>query len=115
MTSPLQNIRKYCLWCCCGVSHEVAFCPANESFPGCPLWVLRFGRGIKGIRSLKQIRLKCLECSSDSTQEVTDCRFKDCPLYFYRSGHNPKRKGKGGKGLSPERMTELRLKKVSSV
>ena len=46
---------------------------------------------------LRSIRLKCLDCSAGSAQEVRECPIKDCPLYFYRSGKNPKRKGIGNK------------------
>jgi len=46
---------------------------------------------------LKAIRLKCLECSAGQAQEVRLCPVDDCNLYQYRMGHNPKRKGLGGK------------------
>lgn len=45
---------------------------------------------------MKAIRAKCLDCTCGSAQEVTLCPIHDCPLYPYRSGHNPARKGKGG-------------------
>lgn len=48
---------------------------------------------------LRAIRLKCLDCSCGSAQEVRDCKIEACPLYYYRSGHNPKRKGVGGKNI----------------
>ncbi len=41
----------------------------------------------------KSIRKKCLDCSGFSPKEVTNCKFKDCALYPYRSGRgkqNPK-------------------------
>ncbi|MFZ1081962.1 MAG: hypothetical protein WAO19_08550 [Candidatus Kryptoniota bacterium] len=44
---------------------------------------------------LKSIRLKCLECSNDSTSEVRNCVITDCPLYEFRLGKNPNRKGVG--------------------
>ena len=47
---------------------------------------------------LKAIRLKCLDCSGNNPYEVTECPIDTCPLFEYRSGHNPKRKGVGGKG-----------------
>ena len=46
---------------------------------------------------LKAIRLRCLECSAGSIKEVRLCPVHDCELYQYRMGHNPKRKGLGGK------------------
>jgi len=47
---------------------------------------------------LKAIRKKCLDCSMGSKKEVRLCPMTDCPLYPYRMGHNPNRKGIGGKG-----------------
>lgn len=49
-------------------------------------------------RPLKAIRSKCIDCSGGSVNEVRLCPIKDCPLYPYRSGHNPNRKGASGKG-----------------
>lgn len=46
---------------------------------------------------MRAIRAKCLDCSGDSANEVRLCPIKDCPLYEYRFGHNPARKGICGK------------------
>lgn len=35
------------------------------------------------------IRAKCVECSGGSIKEVTECRVVGCPLYLFRTGHNP--------------------------
>jgi len=43
-----------------------------------------FSRKIPNRR--KSIRAKCLDCSGWSYKEVTNCEFKDCPLFPYRSG-----------------------------
>ena len=45
---------------------------------------------------LKAIRLKCLDCCCDSAYEVKMCPSENCPLFQYRFGHNPARKGLGG-------------------
>ncbi len=45
---------------------------------------------------LRAIRKKCLDCSAGSRIEVRQCSVLDCPLYLYRMGSNPKRKGVGG-------------------
>lgn len=45
---------------------------------------------------LQAIRKKCLDCCWDQAQEVKACTATDCPLYDYRFGHNPARKGLGG-------------------
>lgn len=43
---------------------------------------------------LKAIRAKCLDCSGDYINEVRECPITDCPLYPFRMGKNPFRKGK---------------------
>ncbi len=44
---------------------------------------------------IKAIRAKCLECSGGQPSEVRNCTIVDCPLYPYRFGKNPNRKGIG--------------------
>lgn len=95
--TPLQSIRKFCLWCCLNSAKEVKLCNSYEGFPKCVLWPLRFAKGVKGISPLKTIRAKCLDCSNDSYKEVTNCKNTDCSLFSYRTGHNPKLKGKRGR------------------
>lgn len=46
---------------------------------------------------LKQIRRYCVSCSGESRKEVRNCPLTDCPLFPFRFGHNPKRKGVGGR------------------
>lgn len=46
---------------------------------------------------LKAIRLKCLDCSCGSSNEVKLCKADKCPLYPYRFGKNPNRQGIGNK------------------
>lgn len=61
---------------------------------------------------LKAIRLKCLDCCCGQMMEVKNCPCSDCPLYIYRDGHNPARKGlgrdlsKGGISTLPEDETD---------
>lgn len=43
----------------------------------------------KRISPLKAIRLKCLDCSCGSSNEVKLCPVERCPLYPFREGHNP--------------------------
>jgi len=52
---------------------------------------------MKELTPLRAIKLYCLECSGGSIKERRLCPIKDCPLYPYRFGHNPKRKGLGQK------------------
>ena len=46
---------------------------------------------------LQAIRAKCLDCMCGQLAEVRLCPCEDCALYPYRMGHNPNRKGIGGK------------------
>ena len=59
---------------------------------------------------LKAIRLRCLDCSAGSIKEVRLCPVHDCELYQYRMGHNPKRKGLGGKPPTHCAKTEVKCK-----
>ena len=52
-----------------------------------------------GTTPLRAIRAKCLDCCYDSAQEVKLCPAQNCPLWPFRSGHNPARAGIGGKGV----------------
>ena len=60
----------------------------------------------KMLTPIKAIRAKCLDCTCGSPQEVRLCPTPDCPLYPYRMGHNPNRKGKGGKFPSQQSETD---------
>jgi len=46
---------------------------------------------------LKAIREKCLDCSAGIAAEVKNCEFENCPLWPYRNGRNPARKGVGNR------------------
>jgi len=93
--NPSKSIRKYCVWCMGGNAQVVNDCDTEL----CPIYKLREGKRVKGIKTLKQIRLKCLDCSTFRVSEVRGCRMVDCSLYPYRMGKNPNRKGIGGKGF----------------
>jgi hypothetical protein len=44
---------------------------------------------------LKAIKKHCLECSGYEKKQVRECTIKNCVLYDYRQGKNPKRRGIG--------------------
>lgn len=46
---------------------------------------------------LEAIRAKCLDCCCGSTHEVKLCPCKDCALWPFRFGRNPKRTGTGNR------------------
>jgi hypothetical protein len=50
----------------------------------------------KAISPLKAIRLKCRDCTCDQREEIRLCTITQCPLYPFRLGHSPGRKGIGG-------------------
>lgn len=50
---------------------------------------------MKNLTPIQAIRQNCLECSCGSSYEVNNCIITDCPLYKYRLGKNPNRKGIG--------------------
>ena len=39
---------------------------------------------------LRAIRLKCLDCCAGQRKEVRLCPAKDCPLWPFRMGRNPR-------------------------
>jgi hypothetical protein len=45
------------------------------------------------ITPLRAIRRYCIMCSGNSLSEVRKCEAEECPLYRYRMGRNPDRKG----------------------
>ena len=47
----------------------------------------------KHLTPLRAIRAKCLDCSNNQPKEVRFCQTTKCPLFVYRFGKNPKRKG----------------------
>lgn len=55
---------------------------------------------------LKAIRAKCLDCCCGIMSEVRQCVMKDCPLFPFRDGHNPNRKGLGGTFKTEEEENE---------
>lgn len=47
----------------------------------------------KRLSPVKAIKIKCLDCSGGVKKEVRECIIMDCPLYLFRLGKNPNRKG----------------------
>lgn len=52
---------------------------------------------MKKITPLKAIRAKCLDCSGFHPSEVRNCESTECPLFTFRMGRNPNRRGIGKK------------------
>lgn len=52
---------------------------------------------MKSLTPVKAIRVKCLDCSNGQMKEIRLCPITDCPLYRFRMGKNPNRKGIGRK------------------
>ena len=107
--TPLQAIRKKCLWCMAGNAKQVSECNLKD----CPFYYYRFGRkenpgdGKELKSTLKSIRAFCLECSTFNVTEVRNCDIKDCPIYPFRMGRNPNRAGICGKGFKTRDRSEI--------
>jgi hypothetical protein len=86
--TPLKAIRLKCRWCCLDQVHEIQLCHSEKS---CPVWPLRFGKGVRGMSPLKAIRAKCLDCVGSSPSEVKACEQASgiCALWPFRFGTNP--------------------------
>lgn len=68
---------------------------------------------MKAITPLRAIRKHCVQCCCGSIHEVNLCPDTECDLYPYRLGHNPSRKGQGGKG-NPDALKKYRKSVVES-
>ena len=58
----------------------------------------------KILTPIKAIRANCIICMCGQVNEVKLCPCTDCPLYPYRMGKNPNRKGKP---MTDEQRTEV--------
>jgi hypothetical protein len=56
---------------------------------------------------IRAIRKFCLECSGGSVKEVRECIIKDCLLYDFRLGRNPRRRGINQRKRDVEKNAEL--------
>ena len=62
----------------------------------------------RNISPTKAIRLKCLDCCCEVSNQVKVCPSLDCPLWRFRLGLNPfTEKNKKNKLLQPKYMVEL--------
>lgn len=66
----------------------------------------------KKISPMKAIRLKCLDCSCGSSNEVKLCTVTRCPLYPFREGKNP---NIGSRGWTEERREEQRQRMAQNI
>jgi len=104
--TPIKAILKRCLDCS-GNMDGVKNCECfldNGTIKICFLYPYRIGRRPKikaELTSVKSIRLHCLWCCCGSFALVRDCSVTDCPLWKYRMGKNPARKGIGKKDKMP--------------
>ena len=58
---------------------------------------------------LKAIRKKCLDCAGGCLKEIRSCSHTECPLYIFRMGKNPHRKG-----IAPRKPVILQKSHVES-
>ena len=99
--TPLRAVRKYCIKICMvGSEKEVNLCSSED----CPLWEYRLGKRPEGKKvrytPIKAIRKRCMNCA-ESLADIGKCPFNGkgsfdfCPLYPFRMGKNPHRRGVG--------------------
>ena len=100
-TTPIKAIRKKCLDCS-ECMEEIRNCECSQddgAIEKCFLYPYRMGKRPKTkaeYTPVKSIRKHCLKCYCGSFALVKDCPVTDCPLFNYRLGTNPSRKGVGG-------------------
>ena len=51
---------------------------------------IKDGYDEKVISPMRAIRLKCMDCSGWQQKEVEKCAAKECPIWCFRMGKNPK-------------------------
>jgi hypothetical protein len=93
--TPKQAILKQC-----------RFCMNTQAFKGCDSEVCKLNDSY--LSNLKRIKAHCLTCvPEENLKGVRDCNGRitnqsnlKCSLHPYRLGHNPKRRGIGGKNLN---------------
>jgi hypothetical protein len=109
--TPLKAIRMRCLDCSGMCPSEVRNCDRDgirEHW--CELWPYRMGHRPEkkpALSALQSIRRYCVDnCMCGQVNEVRLCPQgfdgpgTTCPLYEFRFGHNPNRKGIGNKNAS---------------
>lgn len=70
---------------------------------------------MKEVSPLKAIRLKCLDCSCNSSEEVRECFAKKCPLYQYRFGYKLDENGnRRKKKLTEEHKEALKKRAIKA-
>ena len=73
---------------------------------------------VKILTPVSAIRAQCLVCAKGKVRVVRKCEKQDCPLFHYRFGRNPARKGIGGPRraavLSAEQKEALRAETINS-
>jgi len=76
-----KAIHERCLNCSCFVPSDVANC----SFPDCPLYAFRTGRGRQNPKErARAIRRYCLWCQAGQPFEIRKCPSVRCSLFAYR-------------------------------
>ena len=99
--TPKKAIRDHCRIFC--MNGNVGLIKGCAELSECVL--------AKKMPALKKIKAFCKECAPDFNLHECDGEvlntpetrsYGKCPLWIYRFGHNPKRKGIGKKGGRPE-------------
>jgi len=94
---------------------ECRWCMNTKTFKGCSSQVCKLNDPT--LSSLKKIKAHCIACVPEqSLRGVRDCEghvtnpyWHKCSLHPYRLGHNPRRKGIGGKNLDSRCLSKIEM------
>jgi hypothetical protein len=115
--TPVKAIRKRCLDCVGFSTTDVKNCNCFENdgaIEKCFLHPYRMGKRPKvkaECTPIKSIRKHCLWCCCGSFNLVKNCPTGDCPLWIYRFGTNPARKGVGNNSKMPSECEKVAVEK----
>ena len=112
--TPLETVKAYCAHCLGMPQHnadEIRDCQGDQSYVGpCPFFSYRMGKKIP----VRVFRAFCLQCTGGSSNLVLECETESCPVYPYRMGKNPAKKGQGASTETMKKAREQRKSRLES-
>lgn len=113
--TPKTSVIAYCRECTQGLNapEKIEACQGDQAKPAaCPLYPYRLGGKRVTVRAIRKF---CLQCQGGETG-VRECVSESCPLYNFRMGSNPKRKGVGAHSINaPKSNAEWMLRRLVSI
>ena len=96
-------LNKMMLWLKMGICQEWI----RSSAKAIMFMHIKYKGSNMGLTPIKAIRAHCLKCGGGQPKEVRDCLIPECPIFPFRMGKNPNRKGIGGIKPNSAEKTEL--------